>query len=249
MRRLPLKLGDHVLDVGCGPGLWTHLFAERIGPQGHVIGVDLADDLLQFARQRNQDLLDRGVASFVHQDLDALSDLAGSADLVFCANSYGYVESPITSIRHHMDLVKPGGTLVLRHFDNSASVFSHIPPFLQHVVLSGVARGVADAAPAIVDCFFGRSLPGALVACGISSLETLTDAVQLTAPLSSDAETYLQMKGRWYGEIAQPYIAEAQFSQWMSYFDGDDDNYVLSEPGFYFSTIEVQATVHMAGTS
>src|SRR5262249_40145646 len=40
-RQRLLKLGMHVLDLGCAPGSWTQYAAERVGSQGRVLGIDL----------------------------------------------------------------------------------------------------------------------------------------------------------------------------------------------------------------
>ena len=44
------RRGDAVLDVGCGTGLVTHLLAERVGPKGSVVGIDLSARMLDLAR-------------------------------------------------------------------------------------------------------------------------------------------------------------------------------------------------------
>ena len=36
---LNLKPGDAILDLGCGPGLWTPLFAEKVKPNGRLLGL------------------------------------------------------------------------------------------------------------------------------------------------------------------------------------------------------------------
>src|SRR5438477_13043025 len=46
------RRGDAVLDVGCGTGLVTHLLAERVGPRGSVVGIDLSARMLDLARPR-----------------------------------------------------------------------------------------------------------------------------------------------------------------------------------------------------
>ncbi len=40
-RRGVLKKGDQVLDLGCAPGSWLQVIAERIGPKGRGWGIDL----------------------------------------------------------------------------------------------------------------------------------------------------------------------------------------------------------------
>ncbi|HWP34974.1 MAG TPA: RlmE family RNA methyltransferase, partial [Thermodesulfobacteriota bacterium] len=37
-----LRPGARVLDLGCAPGGWLQVAAERVGPEGRVVGLDLA---------------------------------------------------------------------------------------------------------------------------------------------------------------------------------------------------------------
>ncbi len=45
-----VQAGDVVLDLGCGAGLDLLVAAERTGPEGRVIGVDMTDAMLNAAR-------------------------------------------------------------------------------------------------------------------------------------------------------------------------------------------------------
>lgn len=48
---LDLRSGDHVLHVGCGPGYYTAVMAEVVGPAGHVLGVEVDFELALRARE------------------------------------------------------------------------------------------------------------------------------------------------------------------------------------------------------
>ena len=48
---LDLHPGDHVLHVGCGPGYYTAVMAEVVGPAGHVVGVEIDAGLALRARE------------------------------------------------------------------------------------------------------------------------------------------------------------------------------------------------------
>src|SRR6202012_11047 len=50
IQRLALVAGAPGLDVGCGSGASAIPAAQAVGPSGHVVGVDLADRLLDRAR-------------------------------------------------------------------------------------------------------------------------------------------------------------------------------------------------------
>src|SRR5947207_3032123 len=54
VRDLHLKPGSIVVDVGCGPGLWIPWFADAIGEQGSIIGVDISVESLAAAQQRSK---------------------------------------------------------------------------------------------------------------------------------------------------------------------------------------------------
>jgi ubiquinone/menaquinone biosynthesis C-methylase UbiE len=70
-----------VLDVGCGAGFDTHLAAQRVGPNGKIIGVDMTPEMLVKARTNAEHL---GVLN-VGLVLGAIEDLpppAASFELV-----------------------------------------------------------------------------------------------------------------------------------------------------------------------
>jgi ubiquinone/menaquinone biosynthesis C-methylase UbiE len=49
--KLPLKNGMSVLDVGCGWGDMSIQVAERVGPEGRVVGIDCVEAFLEEARR------------------------------------------------------------------------------------------------------------------------------------------------------------------------------------------------------
>src|SRR5258706_3376583 len=52
-----VKAGESVIDVACGTGKLSVALAERVGPFGHVLGVDLSPAMVSFARRAHPDLV------------------------------------------------------------------------------------------------------------------------------------------------------------------------------------------------
>jgi ubiquinone/menaquinone biosynthesis C-methylase UbiE len=83
VERLPLAPGMEVLDVCCGMGGSALPAAERVGPSGHVVAVDLAQNLLDKGARR---AVERGLTNieFRRGDLERLSFADQAFDAVIC---------------------------------------------------------------------------------------------------------------------------------------------------------------------
>ena len=59
IRRMELRPGERVLDLGCGAGWASRILARLVGegPQGHgqVVGVDISDEMIRRARAASRD--------------------------------------------------------------------------------------------------------------------------------------------------------------------------------------------------
>lgn len=117
--RLPVREGSTVADLACGTGFATQALAERVGPRGYVIGVDLSEGMLA----RNQaKLSEKGLTNVGLVHADVLSFLRAtpdhSLDGVVCAWGVCYLE--LGAFMHEARRVlKPGGFLGV--VENTAS--------------------------------------------------------------------------------------------------------------------------------
>jgi O-methyltransferase/aklanonic acid methyltransferase len=102
-----LRTGEHVLDVGCGPGTTTFLAADAVGESGHVVGVDLADEMLA---QAQAELGARTNVEIRRMDAVALEFRDERFDAVV-ANSVLQFTGP-RSLTEWRRVTKPGGRVV-----------------------------------------------------------------------------------------------------------------------------------------
>ncbi len=100
--------GSHVLDVATGRGAILFPLASRVGPNGKVIGIDLAQNM---ADQSAIEARRRGLKQIEVQQMDG-ADLIfpdESFDFVFCGISIGFFPDPRRAFREFLRVLKPGG--------------------------------------------------------------------------------------------------------------------------------------------
>jgi len=103
-----LRPDEHVLDVGCGPGTATLLAAEAVGASGHVVGVDVAEEMLSRARAATA-----GRANVEIHRMDAVAlDFADATFDAVVANSVVQFSGP-RSLAEWQRVTKPGGRVAL----------------------------------------------------------------------------------------------------------------------------------------
>ena len=112
VERLKLKPGMRVLDVCCGSGASALAAAEAVGPNGFVLGIDLAENLLSLGRNkaarrslnqiefRTGDMLN---LNFPEEDFDA----------VVCVFGIFFVTDMVEAVRQLWQRVKSGGSLAI----------------------------------------------------------------------------------------------------------------------------------------
>lgn len=75
-----IPLGAVILDLGCGAGLDSLIAAQRVGPEGRVIGVDFSEAMLARSRQAAEELGVRNV-DFYQADAEQLPIEDGLIDV------------------------------------------------------------------------------------------------------------------------------------------------------------------------
>jgi ubiquinone/menaquinone biosynthesis C-methylase UbiE len=111
LQRYPVKLGERVLDIGCGFGDTTLDIARRVGPSGSAVGIDAAARFIELATQEAQSLKVTNV-DFRSDDVQT-ADLGGPYDRAFSRFGTMFFASPVAAIRNVRRALVPGGLLTM----------------------------------------------------------------------------------------------------------------------------------------
>ncbi len=100
------QAGESVLDVGCGGGLNSVEIAERVGKTGYVLGVDVSEMILDYARAQPglQDNLEFACVDAAVEDLGK-----ERFDLLFSRFGVMFFEDPKAAFANMRSCLKPDG--------------------------------------------------------------------------------------------------------------------------------------------
>jgi SAM-dependent methyltransferase len=106
IERLRLPLGARVLDACCGAGASALPAAETVGPQGFVLGIDLAENLLTLARAKASA---RGLKNIEFRVADVLDLglLESQFDAVVCVFGIFFIPDMPAAVRALWRVVRP----------------------------------------------------------------------------------------------------------------------------------------------
>jgi arsenite methyltransferase len=114
LRRLELRPGEAVLDVGSGPGLLLRDLALSVGEAGKAVGLDMSTPMIEVARRRCEGLPQ---VAFEQGDAMKLPFPGAMFDVAVSTQVYEYVPDMETALAELHRVMKPGGRILILDTD------------------------------------------------------------------------------------------------------------------------------------
>ncbi len=163
--RVALAPGARCLDAGCGPGETMRLMAQRVGPQGSVLGLDVDASLGALAEAGLHQAGHRQ-CSVLEYDLTADEPIPhGPFDVVAARLLLLHLPQRLAVLRRLWQAVAPGGYLLLQDYD--LSVVSVLPPTDSVVEVMRVMLETFTAVEC--DVRLGSRLPALMTEAGVGA--------------------------------------------------------------------------------
>jgi SAM-dependent methyltransferase len=135
LERAQVGQGERVVDIGCGTGASSIALAERVGPPGQVLGVDVSAPMLARAAER---LPPGAPVKFVRADATTYRFEPAAFDLLFSRFGVMFFAEPVRAFANLRAALKPGGRLAFacwRKLDENPwlqvplrATLEHVPP-------------------------------------------------------------------------------------------------------------------------
>jgi len=117
-KRLKIKPGSIVLDVGTGTGVFIPFLLRKIGEDGRIIALDIAERMLGRARAKgfngNIDYLCAGVTNIPLRN--------EIFDVIVCYSSFPHFQDKSRALTEMSRVIKEGGRLLICHTSSRAKI-------------------------------------------------------------------------------------------------------------------------------
>jgi ubiquinone/menaquinone biosynthesis C-methylase UbiE len=228
---LELPKGSKGLDVGCGAGLQCVWLAEEIGADGHVTGLDVSTEFLEYGGKFANDAGLAERISFKEGSAEAIPFEDDSFDWVWSVDCVGYGPwEPMPLLKELKRVTKPGGTLVILAWSSERLLPGY--PLLE-AKLSATTPGLA---PFSKDMDPARHLPrtlGLLRKLGLEAPRAKVFSGSAHAPLSDELYAALGelIEMRWPGAAEE--LSEDDRAEFKRLCEPDSPDFILDHPDYY----------------
>ena len=109
--RLKITEGSRVLDVGTGTGVFIPYLQNKVGTQGELIALDIAEEMLKVLQNK---VYSREI-KLIQADITFAPFISGYFDAVICYSTFPHFQDKPAALKEIFRLLKADGTLYICH--------------------------------------------------------------------------------------------------------------------------------------
>lgn len=243
VRNLRVQPGSRILDVACGIGGWSSVFAEVVN-ESSIVGFDRSPSAIVAAEAYCANWVQLGRVHFLRADVNALPFEEGVFDVVFMSNCISYFDDVEIAIRSVYRSLKPLGRLVVRNFDDGLVSVYPCDPGLNLKVLWAAAQELnRDISVKGIDPFEGRKITYKLQHLMDEPIRSFADTTVFSWPFSAQQSIYIAKNVEWLGRRASKLILQEEFEAWMSLVQHGHPNNILENRAATYSMADFCAEI------
>ena len=106
--------GDHILEIGCGAGIFIEHIGRRL-QQGSITAVDRSASMISKAGSRNRHLVESGKLQLLCSPISEVKNMTTTFDKVAAFNVNFFLKGPSQELQLIRGLMKPDGHLCIFH--------------------------------------------------------------------------------------------------------------------------------------
>lgn len=231
---LGLPSGSRGLDVGCGVGLFALWLAEAIGPGGHVLGLEPAEERVAAARELVGEA-GAGRVEFRQGDGTAIDAADATFDWVWCANVLHHIQETGKALREFARVLRPGGRIVIVEAQLLPGVFLPGHPELEARLRAAETAFSRDEGGEYSFQERRQRTPLSLREAGLDVISFRTYVTQRQAPLPEPARDYIErvVFGRNWGPRIREFLSPEDWSRRGELCEAASPAFVLASPAYY----------------
>ena len=231
IKTLKLPIISHGLDVGCGIGTQALMLAESIGSHGHITGLDIRREFIEYAREvvKNKGLSEQ--ISFEEGNFSNLPFDDNTFDWAWSCDCVAYSPTdPMTPLNEMARVVKPGGSVIIL-FYTTEQLLPGYPVLEAH--LKATSSGIAPFTKGDKPESHYYHVIGWLRKVGLKEVQAQTFTNTIHAPLTDKIREALiaLIDMRW--PRVKPELSQEDWQLYQRLTRPDSPDFILNLPDYY----------------